>query len=126
MGADYLHVTPIGSARTLNPSPDPTWGLHLADVNLPLEALLADVASEARAYTTAPKVRLACAAGRVRVTAKGPGVARLEVRAGARRLALDRRAPLKATVTATGRLRVSVTRADGRVTTVRRGAPACA
>ena len=33
-GATILRVNPVGNARKLNPSPDDTWGIHLADVNI--------------------------------------------------------------------------------------------
>ena len=49
-GANVLMVSPIGSARRLNPSPDPSWGLHLADVNIALGNLVAVVGAQARAY----------------------------------------------------------------------------
>jgi hypothetical protein len=35
-GSNSLRVKALGGARELTPSPDPTWGLHLSDVNLPL------------------------------------------------------------------------------------------
>ena len=49
-GADVLDADPIGTARRLNPSPDATWGLHLADVNLPLGELVAEVGRQAAAF----------------------------------------------------------------------------
>jgi hypothetical protein len=52
-GADVLEVTPQGGAQTPNPSPDPTWGLHLLDANIALGNLLTDVRSEIGAYTRA-------------------------------------------------------------------------
>ena len=30
-GTNVLIISPVDGARTLTPSPDPTWGLHLAD-----------------------------------------------------------------------------------------------
>jgi Ca2+-binding RTX toxin-like protein len=33
-------LNPIDGARTLNPSPDDTWGLHLVDVNIALGNLV--------------------------------------------------------------------------------------
>ena len=42
-GANVLMLEPIGSSRRLNPSPDPSWGLHLADANIALGDLVAVV-----------------------------------------------------------------------------------
>jgi hypothetical protein len=49
-GADWLHLSPIGEARDLNPSPDANWGLHLADVNIALGDLVELVRVQKRAY----------------------------------------------------------------------------
>jgi hypothetical protein len=49
-GADVLLISPIGSARHLTPSPDATWGLHLADANIALGNLVSVVGAETRAY----------------------------------------------------------------------------
>ena len=49
-GAHVLMVEPIGSARHLNPSPTPGWGLHLLDGNLPLGNLVRLVGRQSRAY----------------------------------------------------------------------------
>jgi hypothetical protein len=48
--ADVLMLEPVGSARKLNAAPDPTWGLHLADVNIALGDLVDLTATQARAY----------------------------------------------------------------------------
>jgi hypothetical protein len=48
--ATVLMIEPIGSARKLNPSPDASWGLHLADVNIALGNLVDVVGSQERAY----------------------------------------------------------------------------
>jgi hypothetical protein len=48
--ATVLMIEPIGSARKLNPSPDSSWGLHLADVNIALGNLVDVVTSQERAY----------------------------------------------------------------------------
>jgi hypothetical protein len=48
--ADVLHITPVGGAPMLHPSPLPTWGLHLVDVNIALGNLIAVVGHEAAAY----------------------------------------------------------------------------
>ena len=55
--ANFLDVRPVGSARTLNPSPDPSWGLHLADVNIALGNLVELVHSQKRAYMKAKRSR---------------------------------------------------------------------
>jgi hypothetical protein len=52
-GANVLMVEPVGDARKLNASPTPDWGLHLADVNLPLQQLVNVVGSESRAWSAA-------------------------------------------------------------------------
>ena len=49
-GANFLRISPVGSARTLNPSPDDSWGLHLADVNIALGDLVELVRTQKRAY----------------------------------------------------------------------------
>jgi hypothetical protein len=49
-GATVLMVSPVGSARTLLPVPDDSWGLHLADGNIALGNLIADVGTETRAF----------------------------------------------------------------------------
>lgn len=48
--ADWLHLSPVGDARDLNPSPDEGWGLHLADVNIALGDLVELVRVQKRAY----------------------------------------------------------------------------
>jgi hypothetical protein len=49
-GASVLLVTPIGGAPQLRPSPLPSWGLHLVDVNIALGTLVGIVAHEASSY----------------------------------------------------------------------------
>jgi hypothetical protein len=49
-GANVLLVTPIGPVTPLVPSPDDTWGLHLADGNIALGNLVDDVGRQAKAY----------------------------------------------------------------------------
>ena len=49
-GANVLMIEGIGAARRLNPSPDETWGLHLADVNIALGELVGLVGSQAKSY----------------------------------------------------------------------------
>jgi Protein of unknown function (DUF3089) len=52
-GANVLQVTALAGAPTLNPIPDATWGLHLADANIALGNLAALVRSQAAAYARA-------------------------------------------------------------------------
>lgn len=47
-GAHVLRVRPRGDAQQLNPAPDDTWGLHLADVNLVLGDVLRVVRRQVR------------------------------------------------------------------------------
>jgi hypothetical protein len=49
-GADVLQVTPLGGAPLLNPVPTAGWGLHLADMNLPMMNLVAIVRAQSRSY----------------------------------------------------------------------------
>ena len=51
--ANVLMTYPVGSARHLNPSPDPSWGLHLADVNLVLGNLIETVETQEATYLQA-------------------------------------------------------------------------
>jgi len=43
-------VTSRGGAPVLRPLPDPTWGLHLTDANLPLGELAELVRAQAKQY----------------------------------------------------------------------------
>jgi Protein of unknown function (DUF3089) len=52
-GANVLMTAPVGSARTLTPVPDASWGLHLGDVNIALGNLVDLVRSQTRAYLKA-------------------------------------------------------------------------
>jgi len=52
-GADVLSVSPRNGAPQLHPSPVPSWGLHLVDMNIALGNLVGIVASEAAAYHSA-------------------------------------------------------------------------
>lgn len=76
-GFNVLRITPDGPVRQLTPTPDDTWGVHIADLNLPLGNLLKIVddqiasstggagAGVAAASPVAPTVRLgAVRAGR--------------------------------------------------------------
>jgi hypothetical protein len=49
-GANVLEITPLHGAQTPTPSPNPTWGLHLADANVALGNLIAIVQRESAAY----------------------------------------------------------------------------
>ena len=51
-GANVLMVRPTEGSQDLNPSPTADWGLHLADANLPLPALIADVRAQIKAWLT--------------------------------------------------------------------------
>ena len=48
--ANVLEITALRGAKTPNPSPDATWGLHLLDASVALGNLVADVKSETAAY----------------------------------------------------------------------------
>jgi hypothetical protein len=48
--AHVLMLSPVGGARKLNAAPDPSWGLHLSDVNIPLGDLVGLVATQERVY----------------------------------------------------------------------------
>jgi Protein of unknown function (DUF3089) len=54
-GASVLQITPIHGAPVPQPSPDPTWGLHLLDANIGLGNLLDIVRTEARVYARRSK-----------------------------------------------------------------------
>ncbi len=74
-GAHTLRLAPIGSARRLNPSPDPTWGTHLVDVNIALGELVDEVGAQTRSYLAASRRR--CLAGRAPIGRRGVGRIRL-------------------------------------------------
>jgi len=48
--ANVLEITPVGGAKTANPSPTPEWGLHLLDANIALGNLISMVKSQAAAF----------------------------------------------------------------------------
>jgi hypothetical protein len=48
--AHVLLASSLDGARVMTPSPDPTWGLHLGDVNLALGDLVGLVGSQSRAF----------------------------------------------------------------------------
>ena len=49
-GANVLQTAPLNGAPKLNALPDPGWGLHLADANLPLGNLVALFKREIKSY----------------------------------------------------------------------------
>jgi hypothetical protein len=49
-GATVLEIKSLRGAPKPNPSPDPTWGLHLLDANIALGNLVAVVRTEERAF----------------------------------------------------------------------------
>jgi hypothetical protein len=114
-GANVLMAQPIGTARHLNPSPTPDWGLHLADANLPLSELAGLVAGQAAAYakaTAAPRLRIRVLCGKrgMRFLVGGK----------------DRKLVKRAKVRRDGkRVRVAVTLRDGRSVTLTRRLPRC-
>ena len=59
-GASILRVDGVGNARKLRPSPDATWGIHLADVNIGFGELQDIVSRQTDAY-----FKLAVGFGRV-------------------------------------------------------------
>ncbi len=49
-GANVLMISPVAGARELNPVPDASWGLHLADMNIALGNLVNVVGAETKAF----------------------------------------------------------------------------
>ena len=102
--ANVLMIEPIKGARRLNPAPDDSWGLHLADGNIALGDLVATVERQSAAYR-AVKVRATiargarrCARGRVRLTVTGQRVRRVDFKRGGQLLRRDAAAPFQLTV----------------------------
>jgi hypothetical protein len=59
-GAHVLMIEPIGNARRMNPSPDRSWGLHLADGNIALGDLVRVTGAKIETYrATRGRPRLA-------------------------------------------------------------------
>ncbi len=50
-GANVLRTAPLNGAPTLRALPDETWGLHLADANLPMGNLIRLAKAQIRAYS---------------------------------------------------------------------------
>jgi hypothetical protein len=118
-GANVLMLEPVGASRRMNPSPDPSWGLHLADGNIALGDLVAMVERHVAA--------LPAAAAPVAPPAAGPRRARtrprLRIRCGRRpRVAgPDRGLVRRARFARRGRrVRAVVTLRDGRRVVLRR------
>ena len=49
-GAHVMMLSPVGSAKKLDPSPDATWGTHLVDVNVALDNLITIVGDQTQAW----------------------------------------------------------------------------
>ena len=117
-GANVLMLEPIGNARRLNPSHDPSWGLHLADGNIALGDLVATVNEQSTAFrrkrprpgAKPPRLSLRvkgrrgprrCLRGDARVSLHGKGIKRIrdvEFAVGRNVYARDVRAPFRVTV----------------------------
>jgi hypothetical protein len=69
-GANVLMLQPIGNARKLTPSPDPTWGLHLADANIALGELVDVVQAASAKYLVGRTPRPRILGRRLRVSRK--------------------------------------------------------
>jgi hypothetical protein len=112
-GAHVFKVTPLGSARHLNAAPDPSWGLHITDVNGALGDLVALVNAQSGAYIAAherPRLRLkARCNGKVRVLGRDRGVVR----------------SVKVVKRGKHRVRARVTLDDGSRLTLRARVPRC-
>ncbi len=50
-GANVLFISPVAGARTLNPAPEPGWGLHITDVNIGLGNILRVLKTQIGAYS---------------------------------------------------------------------------
>ncbi len=121
-GANVFLIEPIGDARRLSASPQPNWGLHLADGNIALGELVSVVERQAATYLRpdagaaggAPRLGLrlgftrgrdargrTCARSGLRVVVTGPGrraVRRADLRLRGRTVTRDRRAPFAVSV----------------------------
>jgi hypothetical protein len=121
-GANVLMLEPIGSSRKMNPSPEPSWGLHLADGNIALGDLVALVERQIAALPApapAPPPPPAATAP----AAAPPSAPRLRIRCGKkpRVVGRDRRLVRRARVSRRGkRVRAVVRLRDGRRVVLRR------
>ena len=98
-GAHVLRLEPTPGSRRPMWFPEDTWGTHLADVNIALDALIQLVAAQAARWTD-PRVRLGrlCTRRglRLRVAGRDAEFVRSVVfRLGKRRVGRDRRAPYR-------------------------------
>ena len=125
-GANVLMIEPIGGARKLNPAPDRSWGLHLADGNIALGDLVDVVERQATSYlgvdvrATFTRGRRRCARGAVQLDVAGARVRGVDFKRGRQLLKRDRLAPFTANVArkrlrrgAVNRLRAVVYLSDG-------------
>ena len=126
-GANVLMLEPIDGARKLNPAPDRSWGLHLADGNIALGDLVAVVGRQSAAYraigvrATFARSARRCARGAVRLAVTGQTVDRVDFKRGRQLLRRDRTAPFVMKVPrrrmrkgAVNRLRAIVYLSEGR------------
>ena len=116
-GAHVLMLEPIGNARRMNPSPDPSWGLHLADGNIALGELVRVTGTKIAAYrATRERPRLAlklsyksgryaktrrCARGAIRASIAGAdagALSRVTFKVGRGPAQAVERRPFRATV----------------------------
>lgn len=151
-GANVLMIEPIGNARRLNPSPDASWGLHLADGNIALGELVRVTGEKIAAYRARrerPRLALKlshrtgryrrtrrCARGPIRASVTGAdaaALARVSFRVGKGRTIEVERRPFRATVAfgpaAAGRVARFAARAalrDGRTRSLVRHVRICA
>jgi hypothetical protein len=56
-GANVLMLKPVGPARKLTPAPDPTWGVHLVDMNIGMGNLTTIVSAQSQAYARCLRLR---------------------------------------------------------------------
>jgi hypothetical protein len=146
-GANVLMIEPIGNARKLNPAPDPSWGLHLADGNIALgDLVVGQVEKQARAYGEAAKPRLRvtasyargrrrCVRGNLRLGIAGAdrrAVSSVEFKLAKRLVIRDRVAPFKTTIKRSRlkrgirfRIRATASMADGRTARLGKTLRAC-
>ncbi|MBA2346787.1 MAG: DUF3089 domain-containing protein [Solirubrobacterales bacterium] len=128
-GANVLRIEPDGPVKALTPSPDATWGVHLADVNLPLGNLLRIADAQISAFKLARRpvsVRIGArrtSRGRRQLTATVRGAPGQELRVTLYR---DRKFLVRRTLSldtrGVGRQRFRLSRAGSYQVKVREGA----
>ena len=110
-------IEPIGNARRMNPSPDPSWGLHLADGNIALGDLVRVTGAKIETYRATrgrPRLKLrlsyvkgrygarrTCARGAITASLAGAdagSLARVRFRVGKGPASTVGRKPFRATV----------------------------